>query len=66
MKNLLNNLNIIFIIKLNNMDIKCAGCLRKIQIGEMKRIGKKYYCELCSAYIINTLKNIKNNPTENN
>ena len=48
------------------MDIKCAGCLRKIQIGEMKRIGKKYYCELCSAYIINTLKNIKNNPTENN
>ena len=39
------------------MDIKCAGCLRNTPIVEVKKIGKKYYCELCSTYIINTLNN---------
>ena len=48
------------------MDIKCSGCCRNVSLIEMKRIGKKYYCELCSKYIINTLNNQNNKQSDDN
>jgi len=35
--------------------IECAGCLAKTKIGEIKKIGKKYYCPNCQSFILTSL-----------
>ena len=35
--------------------IECAGCLAKTKVGEIKKIGKKYYCPTCQKLIITSL-----------
>lgn len=36
--------------------IECAGCMAKTKIGDIKKIGKKYYCPNCQGYIMKKLK----------
>ena len=35
--------------------IESAGCLAKTKIGEIKKIGKKYYCPNCQKFILTSL-----------
>lgn len=51
------------IVSQNGFKIQCAGCSAKPKISEVKKIGKKYYCQSCQDYIIKTLKGEKDPET---
>ena len=45
--------------------IECAGCLAKVKVIEIKKIGKKYYCPTCQNFIFSTLSGKNEEATEN-
>lgn len=51
------------IVSQNGFKIQCAGCLVKTKISEVKKIGKKYYCQSCQDYIIKSLDGDKDQET---
>lgn len=51
------------IVSHGGFKIECAGCMGKEKIGDIKRIGSKYYCKTCQDLIYSSLTNKK--ATEN-
>lgn len=50
-------------VKNGGFVIQCAGCQNKVKTSEVKKIGKRFYCQTCQEFIYDSLTG-KSNDTE--